>query len=68
LIHSERGKRLDVALPTGSHPVGGQAQRPLLRRVVAEPPYYSEVGKAGHMGKGGSMISSADDGEEVVVE
>jgi hypothetical protein len=35
---------------------------------VAEPPYYSEVGKAGHMGKGGSMNSSADDGGEVVVE
>ncbi len=62
------GSDLMLPVPASGLLVEGQAQCPLLRQVVAEPPYYSEVGKAGHMGKGGSMNGSTDGGKEVVVE
>ncbi len=32
---------------------------------VAEPPYYSEAGKAGHMGKGGSRTVACEAVREV---
>ena len=37
----------------------GRCDARCWRRVVAEPPQYSEAGKAGHMGKGGCVTRSA---------
>ena len=55
--------------PAGDQPVGGQARRPLMgigswRSRRSTP----SAGKAAHMGKGGSVISSRTGGGEVVVE
>jgi hypothetical protein len=65
---SERGKRPTSPSLSCRSASQGQARGPLMASVVAEPLWYSEVGKAGHMGKGGSVSGSSEDGEEVDAE